>query len=304
MTSRLEIHHYETIVAVSDTGSVTAAAGRLHVSQSAVSHRLAEAERRLGGRLFERRPSRGMQPTPAALALCQAAHRAMPHLARAERDFMRSVGGTTATVRIGVGSYDCYHWLAPFTAAAGERLQNLMLELVVVGDAPVQRLADGTADLVLAPGKPQGVCTSQHLFTDELVLVTSPDHRLADRTWIGPEVVGEEHYFTYCRQPAPGFEYERFVRPAGVSPRTITVLEQTGAIAEMVAAGFGVSILSRWAMSPWVGTGRLAAVRCGRRGLDMEWSALTRIDAQLDAPERQVADAIIGWLNNTESPSD
>ena len=303
MTSRLEIHHYETIVAVSDTGSVTAAAGRLHVSQSAVSHRLAEAERRLGGRLFERRPSRGMQPTPAALALCQAAHRAMPDLARAEHDFMRSVGGTTATVRIGVGSYDCYHWLAPFTAAAGERLQNLMLELVVVGDAPVQRLADGTADLVLAPGKPQGVCTSQHLFTDELVLVTSPDHRLADRTWIGPEVVGEEHYFTYSRQPAPGFEYERFVRPAGVSPRTITVLEQTGAIAEMVAARFGVSILSRWAMSPWVGIGRLAAVRCGRRGLDMEWSALTRIDAQLDAPERQVADAIIGWLNNTESPS-
>lgn len=301
MSSRLEMHHYETIVAVSDTGSVTAAAGRLHVSQSAVSHRLAEAERRLGGRLFERRPSRGMQPTPAALALCQAAHRAMPDLARAEHDFMRSVGGTTATVRIGVGSYDCYHWLAPFAAASGERLEGLLLELVVVGDTPVQRLADGTADLVLAPGPAQGAHEARPIFTDELVLITHPEHALAGRTWIGPDSLSDENYFTYNRQPSPGFEYERFLRPAGVSPRTITVLEQTGAIAEMIAANFGVSILSRWAMSPWVEAGQLAAVRCGRSGLDMDWSALMRVETQEDAPERQVADAIIDWMSNSRS---
>ncbi|WP_419946835.1 LysR family transcriptional regulator [Candidatus Poriferisodalis sp.] len=299
MSSRLEMHHYETIMAVSETGSVTAAAGRLHVSQSAVSHRLAEAERRLGGRLFERRPSRGMQPTPAALALYQAARRAMPDLARAERDFMRSVGGTTATVRIGVGSYDCYHWLAQFATASADRLEGLLLELVVVGDAPVQRLADRTADLILAPGPAHGTCEVQHMFTDELVLVTHPDHRLAGRSWIGPEAVTEEDYFTYSRQPSPGFEYERFLRPAGVSPRTITVLEQTGAIAEMIAADFGVSILSRWAMSPWLDSGRLVAVRCGRSGLDLEWSALTRFETD-DAPERQVADAIVGWLGDTK----
>ncbi len=298
MTSRLEMHHYETIVAVSETGSVTAAAGRLHVSQSAVSHRLAEAERRLGGRLFERRPSRGMQPTPAALALCQAAHRAMPDLARAEQDFMRSVGGTTATVRIGVGSYDCYHWLAPFAAACSDQLEGLLLELVVVGDMPVPRLADGTADLVLAPGPAQGACEATHLFTDELVLVTHPEHSLAGRTWIGPEAIAEENYFTYNRQPSPGFEYERFVRPAGLSPRTITVLEQTGAIAEMIAADFGVSILSRWAMSPWLDSGRLVAVRCSRSGLDLEWSAMTRVETADDSPERQVANAIVGWLGD------
>ncbi len=239
-----------------------------------------------------------MQPTPAALALCQAAHRAMPDLARAEQDFMRSVGGTTATVRVGVGSYDCYHWLAPFAAACSDQLEGLLLELVVVGDMPVPRLADGTADLVLAPGPAQGACEATHLFTDELVLVTHPEHPLAARSWIGPEAIAEENYFTYNRQPSPGFEYERFVRPAGLSPRTITVLEQTGAIAEMIAADFGVSILSRWAMSPWLDSGRLVAVRCSRSGLDLEWSALTRVETADDAPERQVANAIVGWLGD------
>ena len=301
MNSRLEMHHFETIVAVADTGSVTAAADRLHVSQSAVSHRLAEAERRLGGRLFERRPSQGMQPTPAALTLCQAAERMIPDLTRAEHDFMRSAGQATATVRIGVGSYDCYHWLAPFAAAMSEQLEGLLLELVVVGTAPVQRLADGTADLIIVPGPAHGTCESLPVFTDELVLITHPEHPFASRSWIEPEMLADEDYFTYSRQPSPGFEYERFVRPSGILPRTITVLQQTGAIAEMVAANFGVSILSRWAMSPWLEAERLAAVRCGRSGLDLEWSALIRSEAAEEAPERLVADAIVEWLGGSKN---
>jgi LysR family transcriptional regulator for metE and metH len=296
MTLRLESHHYETIVAVSETNSVTAAASRLHVSQSAVSHRLAEAERRLGGRLFERRSTRGMQPTPAALALFQAAHRAIPELARAEQNFMRCVGVTTANVRIGVGAYDYYRWLAPFAAACSDQLAGLALELVIVGDMPVQRLTDGIADVVLAPRPAEGMCDARHIFIDELVLITHPEHRLAGRTWIGPEAIADENYFTHRRQPSPGLEFERFLRPARVSPRTITVLEQTGAIAELIAADFGVSILSRWAMSPWLDSGRLSSLRCGPSGLDLDWSALTRIETPVDAPERRVADAIVDWL--------
>ena len=301
MISLLDLHHYEAIIAVSDTNSVMAASVLLDVTQSAISHRLAEAERRLGGRLFERRPAQGMQPTPAARALCQAAVRLMPELVRAERDFMRSIEGTTATVRIGIGGYDCYHWLTEFAEAAGERLDGLLLELVVVRGAPVARLADGVADLVLLPRPVQGMCETQHLLTDELVLITHPEHRLAGRKWIEPEAIADEDYFTSSRQTSPGFEYELFLRPAGVSPRSITVLEQTSAIAEMIAAGFGVSLVSRWAMSPWLDSKRLAAVRCGRAGVELEWLAAMRTDAAVDAPERQVADAIIEWLGNPRS---
>ena len=54
MTGRLELHHYDTILAVVDMGSVGAAASHLMVSQSAVSHRIAEAERRIGSELITR----------------------------------------------------------------------------------------------------------------------------------------------------------------------------------------------------------------------------------------------------------
>ncbi|MCY7298382.1 MAG: LysR family transcriptional regulator [Ilumatobacteraceae bacterium] len=92
MASVLDLHHLETLVAILETRSVTAAAKRLGVTQSAASHRLAEAQRRLGGRLFQTNLGRTLRPTPAAVALCQAAQRILPELARAEADFMRAAG--------------------------------------------------------------------------------------------------------------------------------------------------------------------------------------------------------------------
>ena len=296
MHPRLELHHFATVMAIIEAGSLTAAADQLSVSQSAVSHRLAEAERRIGQPLFERRPARGLQPTPAGLRLHQSAARALPDLLRAERDVIRAAGSPAEIVRLGVGSYDCYHWLPAYHPHLVETLPDVLLELVVVGDAPGARLLDGDVDVVLAPGSPSGPVVSRPLLTDELVLLTHPGHDLVERGWIEPEALAEQTYLTYSRTPSPGFEYDRFVRPSGVVPSTVLVIEDTGAIVEMVAAGLGVSILSRWAAGPAIAEGKVAAVPCGHHGLDLAWSALLRDSTPDDAPEALVATDLATWL--------
>lgn len=296
MHLRLELHHFATLTAIVDAGSLTAAADRLAVSQSAVSHRLAEAERRIGQPLFDRRPSRGLQPTPAGLRLYQSAARALPDLLRAERDVIRAEGSAHRVVRLGVGSYDCYHWLPGYHQHLTAVLPDVLLELVVVGDSPGARLLDGNVDVVLAPGRPSGPIVSQPLFDDELVLLTHPSHELASRGWIEPEALAEQTYLTFSRTPSPGFEYDRFVRPSGLAPRSVLVIEDTGAIVEMVAAGLGVTILSRWATQPSIDEGKVAAVGCGARGLDLAWSALLREGTPDDAPEARVAADLAPWL--------
>lgn len=292
----LDLHHLETLVAVLETRSVTTAAHRLGVTQSAVSHRLAEAQRRLGGRLFQPQVGRTMRPTPAAVALCQAAQRILPELARAEADFMRSAGTDRQVVRLGVESYDCYHWLPGFHTHTKQAAPDVVLELVVVGASPVSQLASGSVDIVLSPGVAAHSAGSVRLFTDELVLVTHPDHPLARQEWVSPSALQDEVYLTYSDATVAGFEVDRFLRPAGVAPKTLLIIEQPGAIAEMVASGLGVSILSQWAMKPWVDAGKVAVVRCGERGLELEWSALLRPEADEVSAERRVARELARWL--------
>jgi LysR family transcriptional regulator, regulator for metE and metH len=298
MSAELDRHHYETLVAIVEHGSLTAAARALSVGQSSLSHRLAEAERRVGIALFERRPARALQLTPAGLVLVQAAQRALPELVRAEADVGRLTNAPSKIVRIGVGSYDCYHWFAGFNRFVEDNLAGVLLELVVVGDAPSMKLTDGSVDVVIAPGIPIGPHRSSPLFTDELMIIAAPGHFGADG-WLPASAVEGEVFFTYSRQPTPGFESDRFLIVSDVAPRSFVVIQQTGAIAEMVASGLGISILSRWAMSSYLSTGSIVAYRCGESGLEVEWSALVRAGAASDGIEADVVAALQEYLPST-----
>ena len=64
MDVKLEIRHLRLLAAVAQTGSVTEAGKRLHLTQSALSHQLRDAEEKLGTALFLRLGKR-MVLTPA-----------------------------------------------------------------------------------------------------------------------------------------------------------------------------------------------------------------------------------------------
>jgi DNA-binding transcriptional LysR family regulator len=79
MRYALSFRHVEIIHAVVLTGSATGAAGRLHVTQPAVSNMLRDAQERLGFELFERKAGR-LVPTPNTLALFEEIERSFTGL--------------------------------------------------------------------------------------------------------------------------------------------------------------------------------------------------------------------------------
>lgn len=296
MPLTLDLRHYETVVAIVELGTMTAAAKQLSTTQSALSHRLAEAERRLGVRLFDRGPRRNLKPTRAGLVVHQTASRALADLARSEALLLNEDHKVTSIVRIGVGSYDCFHWYPAFLSTARTHHPDIDLALVIVGDSPGSALADRAADLVIAPGEPEGSVVSRHLFDDELVALVNPDHRLCGRAWLTPDDLVEESYLTYNSAPVPGFEYDKFIRPSETYPRIVTVVPQTSAISEMVAAGAGVSILSRWALTPAIESRRIVPIRCGPDGLPLPWVAVLRADEPAGSAAQRIADLLVTAL--------
>ncbi len=90
------------------TGSFKAAAEQLHITASAVSHRIAGLERQLGARLFERGP-RGVVLAPAGHALASTTGRAFGDLSRA----LARQGSGSRRLRVSAVPIFATHFLLP-----------------------------------------------------------------------------------------------------------------------------------------------------------------------------------------------
>src|SRR5271170_2889005 len=97
---RLEMRHLRMLQAMARTGSVTRAAAMLGLTQSALSHQIREAERRLGLDLFVQGNKR-MQMTPAARIVNEEAGRILAQLERMENSVVGDGTEKRHIVRIG-----------------------------------------------------------------------------------------------------------------------------------------------------------------------------------------------------------
>lgn len=296
---RLDIKHWQLLEAVARYGSLGHAADAIGVTQSALSHRLAEAERRLGSAIFER-DGRKLKVTPAGQALLHTAQAVLPELARAEQDFERTAASTSYLVRIGVSAYSAYHWVPGFLQSLPMRREKLQIDFVAAATQDAENtLLSGATDLLISPVKienPAFTCTP--LMKDELVLITHPQHTLAAKPYIEAEDLLDQDYLTYSLDALPGFEYERFIRPAGIRLRHIQMVEMTDAIVEMIAVDLGVSILSRWALSRPLNQGVVTAVPVTHKQLPLTWYVVARKSDARHVAIKETKNALLRWFGN------
>lgn len=294
---RLDIKHWQLLEAVARYGSLGHAADAIGVTQSALSHRLAEAERRLGSAIFER-DGRKLKVTPAGQALLNTAQAVLPELARAEQDFERTAASASYLVRIGVSAYSAYHWVPGFLQSLPMRREKLQIDFVAAATQDAENtLLSGATDLLISPAKIENPAfTCAPLMKDELVLITHPQHQLAAKPYIEAEDLLDQDYLTYSLDALPGFEYERFIRPAGIRLRHIQMVEMTDAIVEMIAVDLGVSILSRWALSRPLNQGVVTAVPVTHKQLPLTWYVVARKSDAKSAAIQMTKDALLRWF--------
>lgn len=296
MGPRLEIHHLQMLAAIAEAGGIAAAAERLAVTPSALSHRIREAERRLDVVLFVK-AGRRLSPTPACDVLLITARDVLASLERAEIDAQKVGSGAREVVRLGLGAYSAYHWLPSFLSYLAASDPSIQIEIVASANRrPEAALLEHEIDLAIVPGRPArpGLAATP-LFEDELVAILSPRHALAAKPVLEPDDFAEDDYITYSVTPEPGYEYDRVFRRAARPPRRDRRVEQIEAIVEMVKAGFGLSILTRWAMEPHLRAGTLLCKRVTENGLQITWSMLTRSDHGARAPAALVAGILAEW---------
>lgn len=272
-TTILEVRHLRAVDAIQREGTVTGAARRLFLTQSAVSHLLKDLETRLGVELFDR--ERGMEPTEEGKRLLRSARVVLEELDRAEYDLGQLRDGYQGVLRISTQCYTCYHWLPRILSRFRERFPGIDLQIVPKATHdPIRALLTGELDLAIVHRNQEieGIETTQ-LFVDELVAVVPPDHRLAGRRWLTPEDFRDETLIVHFYEPEGPLVATEFLWPAGIEPSRVLELQLTDAVLESVKSGLGITVMAEWAVAPEIRDGSLIQVRLGRKGLGRAWYA-------------------------------
>jgi LysR family transcriptional regulator, regulator for metE and metH len=273
----LEVRHLLLVQAIAEEGSVTRAGLRLHLTQSALSHQLRDAEQRLGVKLFQRIGRRLVLAAPGE-RLLSSARSVLEELGRVEEEIQRKAGRGHAVIRLTTQCNTVYHWLPSRLRRFQRTHPDVELEVVAgATDDPVPALRQGRVDLAIVhrEARDPGL-RLRPLFRDEMVVVMHPGHRLSRAPFVAAQDLASEHLILYSIPRESNLVFREVLIPAGVSPRRVTHIQLTEAIVEMVKAGLGLSVLARWSVAPQIERGELVARPLTREGRYRHWSAAYR----------------------------
>jgi DNA-binding transcriptional LysR family regulator len=229
---------------VVSTGSVTAAAEHLGVSQPAVSRLISDLEAELGYALFDR-SGRVLTPTEEARLLLGEVRQVvagMEHIKEAAAEIGRFGHARLNIVATPANASQ----LAPDLVGAFARAHPAaMVRLdIEANDDTIEWLVSQNFDFGITGSPATEPSFECHAIRDEHVYCVLPeDHRLAGRAELTPEDLAGESFVSYASSSRFRFEIDTLFRERGIERRTIYETRTTDAICRLVARGLGIGIV-------------------------------------------------------------
>ena len=278
MDSIIELRHLKTLLALEETGSVSLAAKRVFLTQSALSHQIRMLENHYGAPLFERK-STPLRFTPVGERLLHLAHDLLPQVTDAERDLARIIEGEAGELRIAVECHTCFDWLMPAMGEFRPIWPQIELDIVSGFQAdPIGLLLQHRADLaIVSEAEKQNGISFQPLFAYEMVGICAPDHPLAAKNvWTAEDFIGE----TLITYPVPDEMLDlpkKILIPKNINPPR-RHSELTIAIIQLVASRRGIAALPYWTVMPYLEKGYVVHRQITDDGLQSKLYAAIRTE--------------------------
>jgi DNA-binding transcriptional LysR family regulator len=241
----MDIRQPKAFVAPAESGTFTAGAGRVHVTQAAISMQIRQLENETGAQLFVRAPRRVIL-TEAGERLLERAYVILREHDAALEEMAALTGAHKGRLRIGSAS----------AMVSGDPLPQILRELkktyvnvepsVASGTSEqlVQQVLAGEIDaaFVSLPVEARGVQT-ELLNEDYLVAIGSPRHSLAKQKVVSAYALAGENLILGERGGNTRRLIDQFFAQTGVTPKVIMELSRLAAIKGMVEEDMGVGIV-------------------------------------------------------------
>ncbi|GHB29695.1 LysR family transcriptional regulator [Salinicola rhizosphaerae] len=177
----MDTQSLQAFIAVADTQSFSLAGEQLHLTQPAVSKRIATLEHQSGAKLFDR-INRRVSLTEAGRLLLPRARQILQLVEDSRRQLHNLSGEVTGSLALATSHHVGLHRLPPVLKAFTQRYPSVNLEMqFLYSEQAYQAVVSGEAELAVVTLFPQTgpMIESTPVWTDQLRFVASPDHPLA-----------------------------------------------------------------------------------------------------------------------------
>src|SRR3990172_225206 len=239
----MELYQLKTFAAVAETGHLTRAAERLHISQPAVSAQIKALEDKLEVRLFERGPG-GMTLTRAGARLLEEAAKVLAAAEELKNIAKVLQGEIAGRLRVGTIGAPEFIRLGEFSSRTVERFPFLELEFhAEVSSAALEAVRDGSFDASFYVGElvyPGVAGLGLREMTFRVVAPAAWADRVRQADW---KAMAALPWILMPQMSTHSQLARTMFREHGVEPGNVIEADQESLIANLVVSGVGVSLL-------------------------------------------------------------
>jgi DNA-binding transcriptional LysR family regulator len=259
----MDTRQLAAFVAVVEKKSFSQAAERLGVTQPAISLQIRSLEERLGRRLLDR-SGRRVEPTEAGLVLYRNAQRMLQLEHQLDEDLAREeTGALRGTLAIGASTGPGGHLVPLLLCEFQHDHPELAVSLTISDtDRVIDQVGEREIELgVVGALRRHRSLEFEPLVRDQIVLAVPPGHPFAGKA-IPLEQLQLEQYIAMQEGAGVRHVIEEDLRAAGLRMRDLPSKLELGlqeSVKSAVAAGYGVTFISRTAIEGELAAGTLAA---------------------------------------------
>ncbi|MBI1987051.1 MAG: LysR family transcriptional regulator [Nitrospinae bacterium] len=257
----MTLHQLRIFRAVAHHLNFTRAAQELHLSQPSASMQIQQLEEELGTPLFEKVGKR-VNLSEAGRVLEGYVHRVMALLEEAREAIGELKGLKRGHLHVGASTTPGIYLLPRIMGAFKARYPGIEVFLEIANTRQVaEKILRNEIDLGFVGGEleAKGEVKAELYLTDELILVAAPGHPLAGRGEVRPEELSGEGFI--LREPGSATRELALKALEGkIEVKTAMELGNPEAVKQTVAAGLGVSFVSRFSVLSEIAEGKLVVV--------------------------------------------
>ena len=258
----MDLRQLEIVRRVAETGSFTAAARALNVSQSAVSRQVLQLEEELGEPAFLRLGHK-VRLTAAGQTLLDLSRRVLADIHDTTRGIRDEQQSPSGTLHLGGGMTVCLHVFPALLKEFRRRQPRIEVKLTTGATSQlIERLRSGTLDVGLLTLPVDGSDLVQApAIREELLLVMPPSHKLAKKRRITPADLHKQSWVLFERGSSTRRVIDDMFRTHEIHPRIVMETENVEILKALTTAGMGLTIVPYQALAREARSGTLRVRR-------------------------------------------